>query len=234
MKSNNSLAGLFVMIGLAFLGLMMPVAVNKMMSYGRTVDVKGLCEREVKADKVIWPISHKAVANDLSQVTRTIDANSKTIIAFLKKNGVTDAEISVSTPKITDKLAQDYVSNEVGFRYLGKAVITVCSSEVDKILEVMGKTTELVNGGININQEEWNYQPSFRFEGLNDIKPEMIAQATANARAAADQFAKDSGSKVGKIKSAAQGTFSIEDRDEGTPQVKKVRVVTYLTYYLKN
>ena len=234
MKSNNSLAGLFVMIGLAFLGLMLPVAMGKFKSFDRTVDVKGLCEREVKADKVIWPICHKAVSNDLSAVTKMLENNGKTILSFLKKNGVEDAEITVAIPKITDKLAQEYVSGEVGLRYLGKAVITVCSSDVDKILGVMGKTSELINGGININQEEWNCQPSFRFEGLNAIKPEMIAQATANARAAADQFAKDSGSKVGKIKSAAQGTFSIEDRDEGTPQVKKVRVVTYLTYYLKN
>lgn len=234
MKSNNSLAGLFVMIGLIFMGLMTPVAVSKILSGSRTVDVKGLCEREVKADKVIWPISHKSVGNDLSFVTRTLEANTNTILAFLKKNGITDEEITVAIPKITDKLAQDYTSGDVGLRYLGKAVVTVSSSDVDKVLAAMGKITQLINSGITINQDDWNYQPSFRFEGLNDIKPEMIAEATANARAAADKFAKDSGSKVGKIKSATQGTFSIEDRDECTPQVKKIRVVTYLTYYIKN
>ncbi|MBP5398375.1 MAG: SIMPL domain-containing protein [Bacteroidales bacterium] len=234
MKSNNSLAGLFVMIGLVFMGLMTPVAVSKFMAGSRTVDVKGLCEREVKADKVIWPISHKTVSNDLPTVTRTLDNNTNTIIAFLKKNGITDEEITIAIPKITDKLAQDYTNGDVGLRYLGKAVVTVSSSDVDKVLAAMGKTSQLINGGITINQDDWNYQPSFRFESLNDIKPEMIAEATANARAAADKFAKDSGSKVGKIKKATQGTFSIEDRDECTPQVKKIRVVTYLTYFIKN
>lgn len=234
MKSNNTLAGLFIMLGLAFSGVMLPVAVTKFKSFDRTVDVKGLCEKEVMADKVIWPISHKAVSNDLLTVSATIDANTGAIVDFLKKNGVTQDEISFSIPKIIDRLAQDYVSDNRGFRYLGKCVITVSSRNVEKILDVMGKTDALVKKGININQEEWGQDPTFLYEGLNAIKPEMIAEATANARAAADKFAKDSDSKVGKIRTATQGTFSIEDRDACTPYIKKVRVVTYLTYYLNN
>ena len=234
MKSNNSLAGLFVMLGLAIVGIMFPVAVNQLKSFDRTVDVKGLCEKEVMADKVIWPISHKAVGNDFQSVSSSLDAQTKAIVNFLKSNGVTADEISVSIPRIIDRLAQDYVNDSRGFRYLGKSSITVCSRDVAKILQVMGRTESLVNKGININQEEWGQEPTFLYESLNDIKPEMIAEATANARAAADKFAKDSDSKVGKIKSAMQGTFSIEDRDSFTPHIKKVRVVTYLTYYLNN
>ena len=234
MKSNNSLAGLFIMLGLVISGAMFPIGISKLRSFDRTVDVKGLCEKEVMADKVIWPISHKAVSNDLSTVSEAIDNNNQAIIQFLKKNGVTDDEISVSIPKIIDRLAQDYVSDNRGFRYLGKSVITVYSKDVEKVLKVMGKTDALVKKGISINQEEWGQEPSFLYEGLNDIKPEMIAEATANARAAADKFAKDSGSKVGKIRTAMQGTFSIEDRDSCTPYMKKVRVVPYLTYYLDN
>ncbi len=234
MKSNNSLAGLFVMLGLAFLGIMFPVAVSQFKSFDRTVDVKGLCEKEVKADKVIWSISHKAVSNDLQTVSNNIQADKNAIVQFLKANGVTDDEISFSIPKVIDRLAQDYVNNDRTFRYLGKSVITVYSQDVDKILKVMGKTDALVKKGISINQEEWGQDPTFLYENLNEIKPEMIAEATANARAAADKFAKDSGSKVGKIKSATQGTFSIENRDACTPYIKKVRVVTYLTYYLNN
>ena len=222
------------MLGLIISGAMFPIGISKLRSFDRTVDVKGLCEKEVMADKVIWPISHKAVSNDLNTVSEIIDYNNQEIIKFLKKNGVTDEEISVSIPKIIDRLAQDYVSDNRSFRYLGKNVITVCSKDVEKIIKAMSKTDALFKKGININQEEWGQDPSFIFEGLNEIKPEMIAEATANARAAADKFAKDSGSKVGKIKTAMQGTFSIEDRDECTPYMKNIRVVTYLTYYLDN
>lgn len=234
MKSNNSLAGLFIMIGLAISGAMLPVAVKQFRSFERTVDVKGLCEREVKADKVIWPLSHRTVSNDILEVSKTLNKNNKAIIDFLTSHGLNENEITLSIPKITDKLAQDYVSSTEGYRYLGQSVVTVYSTQVDKVKEIMSKASSLINKGINISQGEWNMQPRFLYESLNDIKPEMIAEATENAREAADKFAKDSGSKVGKIKQATQGTFSITDRDECTPDIKKIRVVTSLTYYLEN
>ena len=105
---------------------------------------------------------------------------------------------------------------------------------MDLALDLMKKQSELIKEGIVFDSNNWNNPIEFKYEGLNDIKPSMIEEATKNARMAAEKFAKDSGSRLGKIKSASQGTFSIENRDSNTPHIKRVRVVTYVTYYLKN
>ena len=111
--------------------------------------------------------------------------------------------------------------------------ITVCTNKVDKILALSSKMQDLLKAGVLVSKENyWDSNIQYIFEGLNDIKPEMIHEAMANARVAAEQFATDSNSKLGKLKTASQGTFSIEDRDSTTPQIKRVRVVNSLTYYL--
>ena len=212
---------------------MLPVSVMKFKSYDRTVDVKGLCEREVKADKAIWPISFKVGGNDLATVLAQTDRNSAEILSFLKEGGIDESCISISTPEISDKYANEYGNNDRVFRYLLTGVITVCTSDVDAVLELQGHQHELLKKGITLVNNNWEHKVQFNFEALNDIKPEMIEEATANALKAAEKFAKDSGSSIGKIKTATQGTFSIEDRDSYTPNIKKVRVVTYITYYLK-
>ena len=112
-------------------------------------------------------------------------------------------------------------------------MITVCTGNVDLVLRLSSKISELLDKGVLIgNENEWENKIQYEFEGLNDIKPEMIREATANARLAAEQFAEDSGSHIGKIKTASQGSFSISDRDSSTPQIKRVRVVTSITYTL--
>ena len=138
-------------------------------------------------------------------------------------------------PQISDKLANEYGDNNRAFRYIAKNVITVCSSDVDAVLALMSEQSALLKKGIVTGgSSQWENPVEFRYEGLNDIKPEMIEEATKNARAAAEKFAKDSDSSLGKIKTANQGTFTIGDRDSNTPYIKKVRVVTSVTYYLNN
>lgn len=215
-------------------GAMLPIAVTKLKSYDRTVDVKGLCEREVKADKVIWPIRYKVMSNDLADIMSQTESNDKAVIAFLKAGGIKDGEFTVSTPQISDKYASEYGNNDRLYRFLCTSIITVCTSNIDAVLNLQAKQSDLMKQGIAIYQNDWENQTQFNFEALNDIKPEMIEEATANARTAAKKFAQDSGSRLGKIKTATQGTFSIEDRDSNTPHLKKVRVVTYVTYYLKH
>ena len=215
-------------------GAMLPLSVGKLKSYDRTVDVKGLCEREVNADKVIWPISYKEMSDDLPSLLSRTDRSNDRIVEFLKQGGISDDEITVNPPQISDKFANEYGNNDRLYRYLSTNVVTVCTSKVDAVLELMSKQSELMRSGIAISQNEWENPIQFKFEALNDIKPEMIEDATANAREAAKKFAKDSGSRLGKIKTATQGTFSIEDRDSNTPHIKKIRVVTYVTYYLKH
>ena len=222
------------MIGLIFLGLMLPRAVSDFRSFDRIVTVKGLCEKEVPADKVIWPLIFKVVGNDINTVYSEINRNTAIIKQFLTDGGIDEAEITVSVPSISDKYAQEYGNNDRTFRYLSTSVVTVCTGKVDTVLELMNRQTELLKKGIVVGSENsWSNPVEFKFEGLNDIKPEMIEEATKNAREVGEKFAKDSGSRLGKIKTANQGTFTIENRDSNTPYIKKVRVVTSVTYYLK-
>ena len=234
MDKGRFLGGLCIMAGLVVLGLMIPRAVDKYRSYDRVVNVKGLCEKEVKADKVIWPVVYKVMANDIQSVYDQTDGNNAVIREFLESGGIDPSEITVSVPQISDKYANEYGSNDRAFRYIATNVITVCTDKVDVVLKLMSGQSVLLKKGIVTGGNSWENPVEFKFEGLNDIKPHMIEEATMNAREAARQFAKDSDSRLGKIKTASQGTFTIENRDSNTPYIKKVRVVTSVTYYLNN
>ncbi len=232
MDKGKFFSGLFIMTGLIVLGLMIPKAVSEFRSYDRTVNVKGLCEKEVKADKVIWPVVYKIMANDIQSLYDQTDRNNLAIMDFLKEGGISAEEITISVPKISDKYANEYGSNDRAFRYIATNVITVCTDKVDTVLGLMSKQSDLLKKGIITGGNSWENPVEFRYEGLNGIKPSMIEEATMNAREAAQKFAKDSDSRLGKIKNANQGTFTIENRDSNTPYIKKVRVVTSVTYYL--
>ena len=234
MDKGKFFSGLFIMVGLVVLGMMFPRAVDKFRSYDRTVNVKGLCEKEVKADKVIWPVVYKVMANDIQSIYDQTDRSNAMIVDFLKAGGIDAAEITVSVPQISDKFANEYGNNDRAYRYIATNVITVCTDDVDGVLKLMSKQSDLLKKGIVTDGNSWENPVEFKYEGLNEIKPTMIEEATMNAREAAEKFAKDSDSRLGKIKTANQGTCTIENRDSNTPYIKKVRVVTSVTYYLKN
>ena len=195
------------------------------------VTVKGLAERQVMANKVVWPLPYKCVNNNMQELYNEIENNKETILSFLKDGGITDDEIVVSVPQVTDRLAQSYVPDNIKYRYQAEAVITVISPQVEKVIELMGQQIALMKKGIIISNE-YNYQTEFEYTALNDIKPEMVEEATRNARAVAQKFAEDSGSGLGNIKQASQGQFSITS-DETTPQIKNIRVVTTVKYSLE-
>ena len=223
MDKNRIFSALAIMLGLIIMGTMFPKAVEKFRSYDRTVNVKGLCEKEVKA------------ANDIQSIYDQTDKGNAAVLEFLKSGGIDPSEITVSVPQISDKFANEYGDNDRAFRYIAKNVITVYTADVDAVLALMGKQSELLKKGIVTGGgSQWENPVEFKYEGLNAIKPQMIEEATENAREAAKKFAKDSGSRLGKIKTANQGTFTIENRDSNTPYIKNVRVVTSVTYYLKN
>lgn len=234
MDKGKFYSGLFIMVGLVMLGMMFPRAVEKYRSYDRTVNVKGLCEKEVKADKVIWPVVYKVMANDIQSIYDQTDGSNAVIMDYLKAGGIDASEITVSVPQISDKFANEYGNNDRAYRYIATNVITVCTDKVDDVLALMSRQSDLLKKGIVTGGNTWENPVEFKYEGLNEIKPAMIEEATMNAREAAEKFAKDSESKLGKIKTANQGTFTIENRDSNTPYIKKVRVVTSVTYYLKN
>lgn len=232
MDNSKISQGALVMAGLIILGLMLPVTAAKFKSFDNIVSVKGLCEKEVLADKVIWPITFKLAGNDLQELYSRIESQTGTVTGFLAAGGISASAVTVAPPKISDKFTQEYGGNDRPFRYVATCCVTVCTDEVQKVLSLMDAQSELIMKGLAISSE-WDGQPQFKFESLNEIKPEMIEEATKNARSVAQKFADDSGSRLGRIKDASQGTFSIEDRDSNTPSVKKVRVVTYVSYYLR-
>lgn len=218
------------MLGLAFIGVMLPTAVSKLKGYDRTVTVKGLCEKEVNADKVIWPIVCKVAGNDLSLAYKELERQQQTIREFLIKGGVNDDEITPGAVEVSDQNTESYASDRK-MRYILKGVITVCSKDVDKVRQLVATQSHLVEKGI-VTVYDWENRIRYSFESLNEIKPGMVEEATKNARAVAEKFAQDSGSRLGKIKTASQGAFSIYDRDSNTPWIKEVRVVNSITYYM--
>jgi hypothetical protein len=139
MDKGKFFSGLFIMIGLIVIGFHISGAVAKYRSYDRTVNVKGLCEKEVKADKVIWPVVYKVMANDIQSVYDQIDANNATVISFLESGGIKTDEISVAVPNISDKYATEYGSNDRTYRYIATGIVTVCTSDVDAVLALRAK-----------------------------------------------------------------------------------------------
>ncbi len=232
-KNSVAIAGAFVMAGLIILGLCMIIAVSKFKSYDRIVSVKGLCEKEVPADRVTWPLAYKLVGNDLVSLYKEINRQNDIIIKFLVSNGIAGEDIYVSAPQVIDLQADRYADQKRLYRYNITSVITVATFEVAKVRDIINKQTDLLAQGVALYSDDYNYRVSYDFTGLNQIKPGMIEEATAKARAAAEKFAADSRSRLGKIKNASQGQFSVSDRDVNTPYIKNVRVVTSVDYYLR-
>lgn len=224
-------AGLCIMIGLIVLGNHIGRGIEKIADKDRYVTVKGLAEREVPANKVIWPLLYKCVGNNLDELYNTVEKNRNAILSFLNKNGITKDEIILSSSTVTDREAQSYTPDNIKYRYQVESVITVISPQVDKVMQLMNSQAELMKQGIAIG-EDYRYQTQFEFTLLNDLKPQMVEEATRNARAVAQKFADDSRSKLGGIRQANQGQFSINS-DPNTPQLKKIRVVTTVDYFLK-
>lgn len=198
----------------------------------RYVTVKGLAEREVKANLAMWPISYSASANTLPEVDAALKQSRLKIIAFLQKRNLGNAEMLDAAPRIQDNQSNSY-DRKPAQRYTAQAIITVRSEDIATIKTAMSEAGDLVSQGVLLVQN-YEFRPTFAFTGLNEIKPDMIAEATRNARNAANQFANDSGSQVAGIRRATQGYFSLQNRDQYTPEIKRVRVVTTVDYFLED
>lgn len=233
-RENTLIIGISLVVGLGLLGVLLGRSVVTFKSLDRTVTVKGLSEREVSADVVIWPIQFTAASNDLGALYRTIDSNTSKVRSFLLEEGVTEDEITVSVPAITDKSAQQWGDASGPFRYTAVQTVTVYSEQVDRVRIIMSGISALGQEGIVISGDNYQSLTEYLFTGLNELKPEMIEEATRSARAVAEKFAMDSDSELGKIRSASQGQFSISPRDNNNPHIKKVRVVSTVTYYLSD
>jgi uncharacterized protein len=200
----------------------------------RVVTVKGLAEREVPANLAMWPIVFSTTGNDLVAVQGTLDASAKKIFAFLQGRGFVTSDSSLSSPRVTDREAQGgRMRGEAGDRYVAEQTVTLRSGKIAAVKESMQRSGELIREGVALVRS-YEYNATFLYTALDAIKPAMIAEATKDARKAAEQFARDSGSRVGAIRNAQQGYFEIQDRDPFSPEIKKVRVVTTVQYFLED
>lgn len=226
---KNMIQGGAIVLAALVLGIFMVCTVKTLKSYDDTVKVRGLCEKEVPADRVVWRISYSEKSNDLAELRNTIRKNNDVIVALLREAGFTEDEIKVGNANYDDRYNWSNNVSQITFRYQVNQTVTVFTKNLELVRKLQQTLeTDLVNRNILANS-----YADYQYLGLNDIKPAMIAESLENARTAADEFAKNSHSRIGKMRTASQGYFEVEDLDENTPQVKKVRVVTTVEYYLK-
>lgn len=224
--------GLSIVVAGVFVGRMQYLSQKN----DRIVTVKGLSVREVDADLAIWSLQLTVASNDLKALQQNLDKNTEMVESSFSNIGILSEEITLGAPEIVDTRAQRYGNNGQSNtnRYIATKNVTLRTKNLDKVEVASKAIAELIGKGVVISSKNQWQQIDYVFTGLNDIKPEMIKEATVNARRAAEQFAADSGSKVGKIKSASQGLFTITNRDASTQNIKQVRVVSTVKFYLED
>jgi len=217
-------------LGLLLLGMNIKWGIDNFANKDRKVTVKGLAEREVQADKVTWSISTNQMGNDLPTLYDNINTQTGKIKAFLTERGIDADEITVNPPSVNDLEANQWSENRKGFRYIINTTVTVSTGKVEQVNKAIMQQGELLKQGVAL---EGSY-PSYEYVSFQQMKPEMMEEAIKAAQKTAEQFAEASDSKLGKIQTAGQGQFEIDDRDANTPYIKKLRVVTTVTYSLKD
>ncbi len=246
-RGSRTLPALLIALGLIVGGWLLGVQIKNTRLADRYITVKGLVERSVKSDLALWPLSYKEAGDDLTALYAKTEADKKVIMDFLQEQTIQPNEIELGVIRVVDTQANEYGGGtRAPHRYIVEQQITVRTPRVDVVATAAQKTLQLLQKGIVLSGNQ-GQGLAYKFTGLNSIKPDMITEATRNARAAADRFASDSGSKVGTIRQANQGVFSIlpADQSSGTGEAgdtgfnadaslkKTVRVVTTVQYYLK-
>lgn len=235
MKTDNRIISAAILaVGIIVLGLCVKSGIDNFANKDRKVAVKGLAEREVAADKVTWPILSKELGNDLPDLYEKIGVTQRKIKKFLVANGVKESEINVNAPVVIDLNADQYNNNVRTYRYNITSIITVTSNNVKLVRSIIARQGELLKEGVAIVDGGYENPVKYEYVSFTSMKPKMMEEAIENTEKTAQQFAKNSKSKLNKIISADQGQFSIDDRDSNTPYIKKVRVVTTVTYSLKD
>lgn len=222
-----------LVLGLCAVGVLLKAGIDNFVNKDRSVTVKGLSEMEVKADHVTWGITTKSVGNDIHELSAKINEDKATLVGFLKSNGLEDSDIVVNPPTMYDKMTDRWGNREAPYRYFATLSMTVSTSKVDVVREIANKVGELLEKGIVLSEPEYGESIHYDFINFMSMKPKMMQEAISNAEITAKQFAESSHSAIDKIVNADQGQFSIEDRDATTPHIKKLRVVSTITYSLK-
>jgi hypothetical protein len=241
MENKNAVLGLLIGLGLAIAGFFIGRGFIKSKTVDRYVTVKGISERDVIANKGFWAIRFAVTDNELNSAQAKINRDRSIILNFLRTNNISEEFTELQNLSVQDKVANAYNNNFNQNRYVISQTIMVRSENPSLLEKVSQKVGDLVDQGVVLAGDNYGSgsRPSYLFNGLNQLKPEMIAEATENARSSAEKFAADSGSKIGGIRKANQGVFQILARDrapgvyEQNQVNKTVRVVSTIEYYLK-
>jgi hypothetical protein len=240
------IVGVSLLVGLALGGYFVGKGGVRFKSDTRTVTVKGLVEKEVKADQAVWVLRFTRASEEIRDAHAKISSDREATVAFLKKQGFRDEDISQQPTRTVDKLAREYGQSQtnVRLRYVVSSSLLVTTTNIDLVTKAMGATEELLKFGVLLDgqREEGTANPRYVITTFNALRPQLLAEATKNARLTAQQFASDSGSQVGKIRSANQGTIQIfgsNGNDESSPYSptstpsKKIRVVSTFEFDLR-
>lgn len=231
---------LFLAVGIIVAGFLIGRGFSEGRKADQYVTVKGVVEREVTSDTALWPLRYIATDDDLGRAQAKIETSRKAILEFLARQGIDSSAIELQGLAVEDRLAQNWGGGNVQSRFTITQTVMVRSNDAEKIRAASQKVGELVDAGVVLSSSGgWSGGPTYLFTKLNDHKPDMIAEATRNAREAADKFAQDSGSKLGDIRRASQGVFEILPRDrapgigEDSQLEKTLRVVTTVEWTLE-
>lgn len=227
---NNLLAGALVALGLTLGGLFIYCGISKFANKDRAVSVKGLSTREVESDYVVWPLSYGWNGNDLPALYAQLERVTERVKKHLLSLGFEESDLREGSISVSNNWENYYGDHRPEYRYTLSTSVIVSTDKVKLVVESQGKESELLKEGIIVTSSRWNLD--YQYNGLSELKPSMIEEATRNARAVAQKFADDSQSSLGGIRRASQGQFSIEN-DEYQPWVKHVRVVTTVDYILE-
>ncbi len=231
---KNTVPAFLIAVGIASAGYSVGSAISHNQNFNRYVSVKGLAEKIVKSNKAVWQLNFSYADDELVNVYQGIAKAQTAAKDFLQKQGFNDQDVELQPVSITDNDASTYNTNVKGKRYKANAGIVLTTEQVDKVKEAVQQTGSLVQQGVLID----NSYVRYLYTELNTIKPGLLNEATSNAKTAAESFAHNAQSKLGSIRQASQGLFSISDISDpnassGTDVMKKVRVVTSVDYFLK-
>lgn len=226
---NNVFAGALIALGVCLGGMFIYLGISQFANKDRAVTVKGLSTREVEADYAVWPLSYAWSGNDLPALYQRLEQVTERVRRHLLSLGFEEQDIRQGAVTVENNWANYYGDHRPEYKYTLTSSLIVSTDKVPLVVASQGKESELLKEGIIVKTEQWRLD--YQYNGLPELKPSMIEEATRNARAVAQKFADDAQCSLGSIRRASQGQFTIEN-DEYQPWIKHVRVVTTVDYYL--
>lgn len=235
MSIDRVIAAVLVAAGLSVAGWAVSQGLERFRLADRTVTVKGLAEREVESDFVVWTLTFRRAGNVFGEVQQALAADRERVATFLRAAGIEDAEVEVRPLQVVDVYSREYAQPNQPVRFTGSGQVLVKSPRVAVVSKAALAIDPLIQAGLVI---EGGNGPRYQLRGFNEVKAPLLAEATQNARQQAEKFAAEAGAALGRLKSANQGVIRISgddggDFDDGSARVKRLRVVSTFEYELR-